>query len=202
MPGCGSSPGRATLTQGEARRQPLPLSSPRWILTRTRGSEATGPTRCGSWRWRSSRQLRRADQSAAPSPAAGSSPGRPTLTQGEAQRQPLPLPSPRWILSRTRGSEATRPTRCGSERRRSSRQLRRADQDGAPCPAAGSSPGGPRWPRAKRSGSPCLFPPRAGSSPGRAAARPTGPGAADQSGSRCALFFRVRIKHRKKQNDT
>ena len=44
-------------------------------------------------------------------------------------------------------------------------------------PGCGSSPGGPRWPRAKRSGSLCLFPPRAGSSPGRAAARPPGPGA-------------------------
>ena len=58
---------------------------------------------------------------------------RPTLAQGEAQRQPLPLPSPRWILSRTRGSEATGPTRCGSSRRRSSRQLRRADQSGSSC---------------------------------------------------------------------
>ena len=69
---------------------------------------------------------------------------RATLTQGEAQRQPLPLPSLRGILSRMRGSEATGPRRCGSSRRRSSRQLRRADQDGTPCPAAGSSPGGPK----------------------------------------------------------
>ena len=69
---------------------------------------------------------------------------RATLAQGEAQRQPLPLPSPRWILSRMRGSEATRPRRCGSSRRRSTRQLRPANQNGAPCPAAGSSPGGPR----------------------------------------------------------
>ena len=66
------------------------------------------------------------------------------MTQGEAQRQPLPLPSLRGILSRMRGSEATGPRRCGSSRRRSSRQLRRADQDGTPCPAAGSSPGGPK----------------------------------------------------------
>ena len=124
MPGCGILSRRAALTQGEAQRQPLPLPSPRWILTRTRGSEATGPTRCGSSRRRSSRQLRRADQDGTPCPAAGSSPGRPTLAQGEAKRQPLPLPSPRWILSRMRGSEATGPTRCGSSRRRSTRQLR------------------------------------------------------------------------------
>ena len=190
------------MAQSEAQRQPLPLPSPRWILSRTRSSEATGPTRCGSER----QQLR----PLLSCPNWTQEEAKRHLTrkksQGEAQRQPLPLPSLRWILTRTRGSKATRPTRCGSSRRRSSRQLRRADQDGTPCPAAGSSPGGPRWPRAKRSGSPCLFPPRVGSSPGCAAARPPGPRAADPRGGdlpgSCALFFRARIGHRKKQNDT
>ena len=140
-----------------------------------RSASRTPAQRCGSSRRRSSRQLRRADQDGAPSPAAdphqaahvgpgrsaaaalasslpaldplqdaqqrghrahalristGSSsarqirpatvPGcgiltrRPTLAQGEAQRRPLPLPSPCWILSRMRSSEATRPRRCGS----------------------------------------------------------------------------------------
>jgi len=136
VPGCRILSRRRTLAQGEAQRRPLPLPSLRWILPRTRSSEATRPTRCGSSRRRSSRQLRpllscpnwtrsarrskttldaqEVEEHRRSVTGCGILSRRRTLAQGEAQRRPLPLPSPRWILTRARSSVATRPRRCGS----------------------------------------------------------------------------------------
>ena len=147
-------------------------------------------------------------------PGCGILTRRATLAQGEAQRQPLPLPFPRWISSRTPNGEATGPRCCGSSRVKiyqgaadqHRRQLRPADQPGPdhdrlrdPLQAGHVGPGRSAA-AAFASSLPALDPHQDAQQQGHQAQA-----LRISTGSSCALFFCVQIGHKKrmkKQNDT